>query len=297
MLKRAHFENPLLPYLLIFPQIVVTIVFFFWPAGAALTQAFLVSDAFGQKTQFVWLENFTAVFSAPEYRWVFLRTFVFSGLVTALALGAGLSLATAANRVFRFRALFSTLLIWPYAVAPAIAGILWLFIFHPSFGALGPGLREAIAWNPTLNSRHAFALIVIAASWKQISYNFVFLLGALQSVPRSLVEAACLDGAGPWTRFRVITLPFLSPTLFFLLVMNFVYAFFETFGVIHATTEGGPGGSTSTLVYKVYSDGFVGLDLGGSAAQSVVLMGITVLLTFVQFRFAEKRVHYTGGKA
>ncbi len=295
MLKRSHFRNPILPYLLILPQMFITVVFFFWPAGAALMQAFLVSDAFGQKSRFVWFENFAAVFAAPEYKYIFLRTLWFTGLVTALSMGGGLLLATVANRVFRFRALFRTLIIWPYAVAPAIAGILWMFLFHPSFGVLGRPLHDAIDWNPTLNASHALALVVVASAWKQISYNFVFFLGALQSVPRSLIEAACIDGAGPFRRFLVVSLPILSPTIFFLLVMNFVYAFFETFGVIHATTEGGPGGATSTLVYKVYSDGFVGLDLGGSAAQSVVLMAITIALTFVQFRFAEKRVHYSGG--
>ena len=296
MLKRAHFQNPVLPYLLIFPQIVVTILFFFWPAGTALMQAFLVSDAFGQRSHFAGFDNFTAVFSAPEYRYVFLRTLWFSLAVTALSMGFGLMLALLANRVLRFRNLFSTLIIWPYAVAPATAGLLWMFLFHPTFGVLGQALHEWIGWNPTLNGAHAMALVVIAASWKQISYNFVFFLGALQGVPKSLIEAACIDGAGPARRFLVVTLPVLSPTVFFLLVMNFVYALFETFGVIHATTEGGPGGSTNTLVYKVYSDGFVGLDLGGSAAQSVVLMGITVFLTYVQFRFAERRVHYTGSR-
>ncbi|HEY8279709.1 MAG TPA: sn-glycerol-3-phosphate ABC transporter permease UgpA [Bdellovibrionota bacterium] len=296
MIKRAHFRNPVLPYLLIFPQILVTVVFFFWPAGAALMQAFLISDAFGQKSRFVWFENFATVFSVPEYKVIFLRTLWFSLLVTLLSMGAGLLLAVLANRAFKLRKFFSTMIIWPYAVAPAIAGILWMFLFHPSYGAIGRHLHEAFDWNPTLNATHAMVLVVVASSWKQISYNFVFFLGALQSVPRSLIEAACIDGAGPARRFFVITLPLLSPTLFFLLVMNFVYAFFETFGVIHSTTEGGPGGATSTLVYKVYSDGFVGLDLGGSAAQSVVLMVITIALTFVQFRYAEKRVHYSGGR-
>ncbi len=259
-------------------------------------QAFLVSDAFGQKARFVWFENFAAVFSDSEYKFVFLRTVFFSISVTLLSLGAGLLLAVLANRILKFRTLFGTLLIWPYAVAPATAGVLWLFLFHPSFGTVGVHLKELMDWNPTLNGAHAMLLIVVAASWKQISYNFVFCLGALQSVPRSLIEAACIDGAAPVQRFRIVTLPTLSPTLFFLFVMNFVYAFFETFGVIHATAEGGPGGATNTLVYKVYSDGFVGLDLGGSAAQSVVLMVITIGLTFVQFKFAEKKVRYGGGK-
>jgi sn-glycerol 3-phosphate transport system permease protein len=208
----------------------------------------------------------------------------------------GLGLALLVNRTLRFKTACSTLIIWPYAVAPATAGILWMFLFHPTFGALGRLLNDWIGWNPNVNGQHAMALVVAAASWKQISYNFVFLFGALQSVPKSLLEAASIDGAGPIRRFRVVTLPSLSPTLFFLLVMNLVYSLFETFGVIHATTGGGPGGQTSILVYKVFTDGFVGLDLGGSAAQSVVLMGITIALTYVQFRFAEKRVHYSGGK-
>ncbi|MGZ3737663.1 MAG: ABC transporter permease subunit, partial [Bdellovibrionota bacterium] len=265
-------------------------------AGAAVIQAFTMSDAFGQKSHFAGFENFTAVFSAPEYKFVFLRTLWFSFLVTGLSMGLGLALALLVNRVWRFRSLLSTLIIWPYAVAPATAGILWMFLFQPTFGALGHPLHEWFGWNPTLNGAHAMALVVIAASWKQISYNFVFFLGALQSVPKSLIEAAQIDGAGRVRTFLVVTLPALSPTIFFLLVMNFVYALFETFGVIHATTEGGPGGATNILVYKVYSDGFVGLDLGGSAAQSVVLMGITIVLTYVQFRFAEKRVHYSGSR-
>ncbi len=295
MLKRSHYENPILPYLLISPQMLIVILFFLWPAGAALLQAFQISDPFGQGTAFVWFDNFKNLFETLEYRQSFLKTLVFSVSTALLSLLMGLALAALTNRILKIKTVTRTLLIWPYAVAPAMAGMLWLFLFHPTYGVIGHFLvSNGVDWNPVLNGTHAMVMVIIAASWKQISYNFVFFLGGLQAVPRSILEAAAIDGAGPLRRFFVIVLPLLSPTIFFLIVMNLVYAFFDTFGVIHATTEGGPGGATSTLVYKVYSDGFVGQDLGGSAAQSVILMVITVILTIVQFKVVEKKVHYNG---
>ena len=296
MNKKSIFHNPILPYLLIFPQIFIVTVFFFWPAGEALIQAFLMSDPFGKKSSFVWFENFQMLSEQSEYLQVFYQTIFFSSFVTILSLTAGLFLAVLANRVQKFQFLFRSLLIWPYAIAPAMAGILWLFILHPSYGLLGNFLETTlhIHWNPVNNGNHAMALVILAAAWKQISYNFVFFLSGLQSVPKSLLEAASIDGASIYRRFFQIVLPMISPTCFFLIVMNFIYAFFDSFGIIHTTTQGGPGGATNILVYKVYKDGFVGLDLGGSAAQSVILMIITLLLTYLQFRFVEKKVHYSG---
>jgi sn-glycerol 3-phosphate transport system permease protein len=294
MLKRSYFKNPILPYLLILPQILITIVFFFYPAGKALIQAFLISDPFGGHSEFVWFENFQAIFETAEYWESMVTTLIFSFATALLALSAGLLLAVLVNRIIRFKSYARTLLIWPYAIAPAMAGVLWLFMFHPSYGVIGYFMKETLNWdwNPILNGNHAMLLVIVAAAWKQVSYNFVFFLGGLQSIPKSVIEAATIDGAGPIRRFWVITFPLLTPTIFFLVVMNLVYAFFDTFGVIHTTTEGGPGGATNILVYKVYSDGFVGLDLGSSAAQSVVLMAITLFLTFIQFRYIEKKVQY-----
>lgn len=292
MLKKSHYTNKYLPYLLVGPQLLITLVFFFWPAGEAVYQAFLLSDPFGAFTKFVWFENFQVLFATPEYRESFSRTFVFSISTALLSLVSGLFLATLVNRITRFKFATRSVFIWPYAVAPAMAGVLCLFIFHSSYGAVGHLMSELFGWNPTLNGTHAMILVIVAAAWKQIAYNFVFFLGGLQAVPKSLIEAACIDGAGPFTRFFRIVLPLLSPTLFFLLVMNFIYAFFDTFGIIHTTTHGGPGGATNILVYKVYSDGFIGLDLGSSAAQSVILMIFALLLTFVQFRYIEKKVQY-----
>ncbi len=296
MLKRSHYNNPVIPYLLILPQLFVTVFFFFWPAGAALIQAFQLSDPFGQGSQFVGLENFKALFATPEYRMAIYKTILFSFLTAFVSIAIGLFLATLTNRLIRFRKIAQTLLIWPYAVAPAMAGILWLFLFHPSYGVLGYILNSKLnfSWNPILNPNHALVLVVLASSWKQISYNFVFFLSGLQSIPKSVIEAASLDGASPFQRYFAIVLPLLSPTIFFLMVMNLIYALFDTFGVIHATTQGGPGGATNTMVYKVYLDGFVGLDLGSSAAQSVILMVMTVIFTIVQFKYVEKKVHYAG---
>jgi sn-glycerol 3-phosphate transport system permease protein len=293
MEKRARFASPWLPYALIAPQIVVTIVFFFLPASQALYQSVLVQDAFGTNTQFVWFENFADLFHNEEYLQSFRVTAIFSLLVAAVGLAASLVLAVFADRVIRGAGMYKTLLIWPYAVAPAVAAVLWLFLFNPTLGIVAHWLRGlGIAWDPLLNGTDALTMVVIAAVWKQISYNFLFFLAGLQSIPKSLIEAAAIDGAGPLRRFATIVFPLLSPTTFFLLVVNVVYAFFDTFGIIDAATSGGPAKATEILVYKVYADGFKGLDLGGSAAQSVVLMFIVISLTVVQFRYVERKVQY-----
>ena len=291
--KRVVFRPSPLPYLLVLPQLVITAVFFLWPASQALYQSLLIEDPFGLSTEFVWFENFEDLFADPLYIGAFWTTAYFSAAVTALSLGFALLLAVMADRVIKGATGYKTLLIWPYAVAPAIAGVLWLFLFNPSIGLVSYYLKfVGYQWNHVLNGGEAMFLVVVAAAWKQISYNFLFFLAGLQAIPKSLIEAAAIDGAGPLKRFWTIVFPLLSPTTFFLIVINLVYAFFDTFGIIHAVTKGGPGKSTEILVYKVYSDGFVGLDLGGSAAQSVVLMFIVVSLTVIQFRFIERKVHY-----
>jgi len=291
--KRVQFRNAWLPWVLLAPQVVVIVVFFFWPAGQALVQSLQQHDAFGTSFEWVGLENFQRLFADDTYVASFKTTAVFSVLVAFLGLALALTLAVFADRVVKGAGFYKTLLIWPYAVAPAVAGVLWLFMFAPSVGVVSHALnRMGIDWNSLLNSNQAMALIVMAAVWKQISYNFLFFLAGLQSIPKSLIEAAAMDGAGPWRRFWTIVFPLLSPTTFFLLVINVVYAFFDTFAIVDASTQGGPGKDTAILVYKVYYDGFKAMDLGGSAAQSVVLMVIVVALTVVQFRFVEKKVTY-----
>jgi len=291
--KRARFESRWLPYALVAPQLVITLVFFFLPASQALYQSLLVQDAFGTNTQFVWFENFQDLFRNEDYLSSFKTTAIFSLLVAALGLSISLVLAVLADRVIRGANVYKTLLIWPYAVAPAIAAVLWLFLFNPTLGIIAHWLKGlGVPWNPLLDGTDALIMVVIAAVWKQISYNFLFFLAGLQSIPKSLIEAAAIDGAGPVKRFLTIVFPLLSPTTFFLLVVNIVYAFFDTFGIIDAATSGGPAKATEILVYKVYADGFKGLDLGGSAAQSVVLMIIVVALTVVQFRYVERKVQY-----
>ena len=291
--KRVVFRSRWLPWLLLAPQALVIGVFFFWPAAQALLQSLQQQDAFGLSTEWVGLANFQHLLEDDSYLASFKTTAVFSLLVAVLGLAVSLLLATMANRVVRGAPVYKTLLIWPYAVAPAIAGVLWLFMFAPSIGVVAYGLqRLGIAWNHLLDPEQAMALVVMAAVWKQVSYNFLFFLAGLQSIPKSLIEAAAIDGAGPWRRFWTIAFPLLSPTSFFLLVINVVYAFFDTFGIIDAATQGGPGKDTAILVYKVYYDGFKALDLGGSAAQSVVLMAIVITLTVLQFRFVEKKVQY-----
>ncbi len=291
--KRVFFKSSCLPWVLIAPQVVVIAVFFFWPAAQALLQSVQQSNAFGTSVEYVGLENFRNLWNDPTYLASFFTTAVFSTLVAVLGISISLLLAVFADRIVKGALVYKTLLIWPYAVAPAVAGVLWLFMFAPSVGVVSFWLRSmGIEWNHLLNGGQAMTLVVMAAVWKQISYNFLFFLAGLQSIPKSLIEAAAIDGARPWRRFWTIVFPLLSPTTFFLLVINIVYAFFDTFGIIDAATEGGPGKDTSILVYKVYYDGFKAMDLGGSASQSVILMVIVVALTVVQFRFVEKKVNY-----
>ena len=293
MEKRVVFNNPVLPYLLLAPQIVITLVFFIWPAMQALRQSVRLEDPFGLRSQFVWLDNFIALFTDPLYLDSMLITAAFSVSVTVLALVSALFLAVQADRVIHGEMAYKTLLISPYAVAPAVAGVLWLLLFNPTLGVLSFMLKGfGYDWNHVLNGGEAFLLVVLAAAWKQISYNFLFFLAGLQAIPKSLIEAAAIDGARAARRFWTMVFPLLSPTTFFLIVVNIVYSFFDTFGIIHAVTQGGPAGATNILVYKVFNDGFIGLDLGGSAAQSVVLMAIVIGLTVFQFRYIERKVHY-----
>jgi sn-glycerol 3-phosphate transport system permease protein len=291
--KRVVFRSSWLPWALMAPQLLVIVLFFFWPAGQALVQSLQQSDPFGTSVEWVGLDNFRDLWRDGTYLASFYTTAIFSTSVAVAGISLSLLLAVFADRVSRGALAYKTLLIWPYAVAPAVAGVLWLFMFAPSVGVLSYALRSlGVDWNHLLNSTHAMTLVVMAAVWKQISYNFLFFLAGLQSIPKSLIEAAAIDGASPWHRFWTIVFPLLSPTTFFLLVINVVYAFFDTFAIIDATTHGGPGKETAILVYKVYYDGFKALDMGGSAAQSVILMVIVVALTVVQFRFVEKKVQY-----
>jgi len=293
MERRVVFPGKMLPILLLGPQLAVTFVFFLWPAGQAVLQSVQRGDAFGVSTHFAGLENFAAVLADPLYLASVEVTVVFSLAVAFLALALGLLFAAMADRIVRGVTFYTTVLLLPYAVAPAIAGVLWLFLFNPSVGIIAAALRRAgIDWNYLLNGDQALMLVILAAAWKQISYNFLFFLAGLQAIPRTLVEAAAIDGARPYRRFWRIVFPLLAPTSFFLLVVNIVYAFFDTFGIIHNVTQGGPARATEILVYKVWYDGVVGLDLGGSAAQSVILMAIVIALTAAQFRFVERRVHY-----
>jgi sn-glycerol 3-phosphate transport system permease protein len=293
MNKTAHFKGLLIPGLLLLPQLLITIVFFYWPASQAVWQSFLVQDAFGTSTEFVWFENYKLLFKSPEYTKAFVTTLVFSSLVTGLSLSIALLFAVMADRHIRGHQIFTTLLIWPYAVAPAIAGVLWMFLFHPSLGILGRALHDiGVDWNPLLDGNQAMGLVVVAAVWKQISYNFLFFLAGLQAIPKSVIEAATIDGARPWRRFWTIIFPLLSPTTFFLLVVNIVYVFFDTFGIIDTVTGGGPSKATTTLVYKVYQDGRGGADLGSSAAQSVILLVMVIVLTAIQFKYIERKVTY-----
>jgi len=293
MEKRVRFKSTWLPWVLIAPQMTIVLVFFFWPAAQALYQSLLTQDPFGLSRQFVGLENFQRLWADETYLASFKTTAVFSLLVAVTGLSIALLLAVYADRVLKGSGVYRTLLIWPYAVAPVVAGVLWLFMFASPMGVIAYYLRAVgIEWNHLLDADHAMTLIVAAAVWKQISYNFLFFLAGLQSIPKSLIEAAAIDGAGPWRRFWSIVFPLLSPTTFFLLVINIVYAFFDTFGIVDATTQGGPGKDTAILVYKVYYDGFKALDMGGSAAQSVVLMVVVITLTVIQFRFVEKKVQY-----
>ena len=293
MQKQTVFHSRLLPFLLLIPQASVVLIFFYWPAAQAVYQSFLLQDAFGLSTSFVAFENYIALFHEPGYFRAIVRTFAFSAAIAGSSLSLALLLAVMADKPLRGVGIYRTLLIWPYAVAPAVAGVLWIFMLHPSLGVLARGLRNmGVDWNPLLNGDHAVTLVVLAATWKQISYNFLFFLAGLQAIPKSVLEAAAIDGAQPMRRFWTVTFPLLTPTIFFLIVVNIVYAFFDTFGIIDAMTGGGPAKATETLVYKVYLDGLLGGNLGSSAAQSVILMVIVIALTAIQFRYVERKVTY-----
>ena len=293
MENRAIFSGRTLAYLLVLPQLAISLIFFYWPAAQALWQSFLVQDAFGLSTEFVWFENYVTLLQTPAYYHAIGVTFAFSGLVVFFSMALGLLLAVMANQNIKGVQIYRAFLIIPYAVAPAVASAVFIFMFQPGLGMIARVLqRNGIDWNPVLNGTHAMILVVIVAVWNQISYNFLFFLAGLQSIPKSVIEAAAIDGARPMRRFWTIVFPLLSPTTFFLIVVNITYAFFNTLGIIDTATEGGPNGATSTLVYKVFLDGKGGSDLGGSAAQSVILMIIVVILTAVQFRYVEKKVHY-----
>src|SRR6266404_3966003 len=282
MQKQSVFHSPLLAFLLLVPQVSIVLIFFYWPALQAVWQSFLLQDAFGLSTSFVWFENYADLLSQPEYFNAIVRTFVFSAAIAGSSLSSALLLAVMADKPISGAGIYRTLLIWPYAVAPAVAGVLWVFMLHPSLGVLARGLRNmGIDWNPLLNGDHAVILAVLAAAWKQISYNFLFFLAGLQSIPKSVLEAAAIDGASPMRRFWTVTFPLLTPTIFFLIV-----------GIIDAMTGGGPAKATETLVYKVYLDGLLGGNLGSSAAQSVMLMIIVIGLTAIQFRYVERKVTY-----
>lgn len=293
MLKHAVFQSKFLPYLLVLPQLVVVLVFFYWPAVQAVIQSFLLQDAFGLSTVFVWFDNYRELLEQPDYFDAIIRTFVFSFAIALSSLSLALLLAVMADRPLRGSTFYRTMLIWPYAVAPPVVGVLWVFMLNPSLGVIAHGLRAlGVDWNPLLDGDQAALLIVLAAAWKQISYNFLFFLAGLQAIPSSVIEAAAIDGARPMRRFWTIIFPLLSPTIFFLMIVNVVYAFFDTFGIIDTMTRGGPAKATETLVYKVYQDGLLGSNLGNSAAQSVILMAIVIALTAIQFRFVERKVNY-----
>jgi len=292
-LKRTFFQNKYFPLAFIAPQLLICLLFFFWPAGQAIWESFYQSDAWSGGRIFVGWDNFSRLFADPYYRASFFTTLIFSAAVALLSLLLGFFFAIAVDRVHRGQTLYTTLLLWPYAIAPAVAGVLWMFLFHPAFGIIANWLHLAgISWNPLLNGVDALILTIIAAVWNQVAYNFIFFLAGLQSIPKSIVEAASIDGASPFRRLVTIIIPLLSPTLFFLMVMNIIYAFFETFGIIDAVTKGGPGQSTTTLIYKAYIDGARNYNYGSAAVQSMILMGIVIILTLIQFRFIERRVHY-----
>lgn len=293
MEKRVVFTHKVLPYVLLAPQVAITLVFFFWPAGQAIWQSFFLESAFGGDAEFVGFENYTRLFSDPNYYDSFWVTIIFSVLVAGIGLAVALLLAVMADRVIKFATTYKTLIIWPYAVAPAVVGVLWAFMFSPAVGTVAVYLTNlGFDWNPRLNPGDAMALVVMASIWKQVSYNFLFFLAGLQAIPRSLIEAAAIDGASPFRRFWSIVFPLLSPTTFFLLIINMVYAFFDTFAIIDITTQGGPGSSTNVLVYNVYKTAFRSFDYGSSGAQSVILLLMVVALTVIQFRYIDRKVQY-----
>jgi sn-glycerol 3-phosphate transport system permease protein len=292
--KRTVFPNRVLPYLLVLPQVLVTLVFFFWPAGKSLYLSVFKSPPFGGRDVYVGFDNFTALFTSPEYYTSVINSFVFSALVTALGVGGGLVVAALANQKIRGLAIYRTALLWPYGIAPAVAGIIFLFIFHPAYGILPYFLSFVTSYdfNWLLKGWIAMTLVVLATAWTHVGYNIAFFLAGLQGIPSSVMEAASVDGAGPVRKYLSIVFPLISPVTFYLVVVNMVFAFFNSFGVIHAVTKGGPGGATEIMVYKLWNDGFIGLNLGSSAAQSVILMIVVVGLTMLQFKYAEKKVTY-----
>lgn len=293
MEKKVTFNSKILPYIFLFPQILISLLFFFWPALIAVWQSFQREDAFGLKSEFILFENYKEIFSDNNYINCIGTTFIISISITLICLISALLLAGLVNKIKVGKMLYQTLIICPYAVAPAIAGVLWYFLFSPSVGYLANLLKYfQINWDPSLNSNHALILIILAATWKQISYNFIFYLASLQAIPKSLLEAAAIDGASPLRRFFDIVIPLISPTTFFLFIMNLIYTFFDTFGIIFTTTQGGPGYATTNLVYKIYVDGIINLNLGGSAAQSVILMLFVSIITLIHFKFIEKKVNY-----
>jgi len=290
---RAIFKSRALPYALVFPQIAIVAVFFLWPGFQAVFLSLFREDAFGTRRTFVGLENFIRLFNNESYINSIQVTFLFSICVMLLSLSIGLLLAVMADRAIKGKNFYTTMIIWPYAVAPAVAGVMWMFLFNPTIGVVSYALDFlGFDWNHALKPTHGFLLVTVASSWRQIAYNFLFFLAGLQNIPPSLIESATIDGAKPRTRFWRVVFPLLSPTTFFLVIMNVMYSFFLTFGVIHQVTQGGPGQATNIMVYKVYRDGFVNLNLGASSAQSVVLMAIVIGLTFIQFFFFERKVHY-----
>ncbi|MBS6438239.1 MULTISPECIES: sn-glycerol-3-phosphate ABC transporter permease UgpA [Pantoea] len=291
--SRPVFRTSLLPYLLVLPQLLITAIFFLWPAGEALWYSLQNLDPFGISSTFVGLDNFRRLFQDSYYLEAFWTTIVFSTLVTVCGMVLSLLLAALVDYVIRLRKLYQTLLLLPYAVAPVVAAVMWMFLFNPGLGLISHFLNQlGYSWNYAQNSGQAMLLIVVASIWQQMSYNFLFFFAALQSIPKSLVEAAAIDGAGPVRRFFNLSLPLITPVSFFLLVVNLIYAFFDTFPVIDAATGGGPVQATTTLIYKIYREGFTGLDLSSSAAQSVVLMLLVIGLTVIQFRFVERKVQY-----
>ena len=293
MEKRVIFKGWWLPALLVAPQLIISFLFFFYPSGQAIWNSLFLPDPFGLKTEYVGLDNFRFLLSDPYYLASFKTTIFFSTAVSVASMGIGLYLAALADRLIKGAGVYQTLLIWPYAIAPAIAGVLWLFLFNGNIGLISYYLQGiGYEWNHTLNGDQAMFLVVLASSWGRISYNFLFFLAGLQAIPKSIIEAAAIDGASFWRRFLTIVIPLLSPITFFLLVVNIVYAFFDTFGIVHTITSGGPEQDTNILVYKVFSDGFVSQDLGSSAAQSVILLVLVGILTIIQFKYIEKKVHY-----
>ena len=293
-MKRSVFRNRALPYLLLLPQLAVTVVFFFWPAWESLRLSFFRTSAFGDRVTFVGLDNFTKLLGDPDYYQSVLNSFVFAFGVTGIGVGAGLLVAALATQKIRGLTVYRTAVLWPYGIAAPIAGIIFLFMFHPSYGVLPYWLSfvSGYEFNWLLKGWVAMALVIVATAWTHVGYNIAFFLAGLLAIPESVLEAASVDGAGSLRRFALIVFPLLAPITFYLVVVNLIFSFFGSFGMIHAVTQGGPGGATEIMVFKVYKDGFIGLNMGSSAAQSVMLMIVVIGLTALQFRFVERRITY-----